>query len=307
MKIVFMGTPDFAVGSLKGLLEAGHDIVGVFTQPDKPQGRKMVLTPPPVKKFALEQGLKVYQPSSVKTDDALELLKSLSPDLIAVVAYGKILPKSILDLPKFGCVNVHGSLLPKYRGASPIQWAIYCGDAVTGVTTMLMDEGMDTGDMLLNAKVEITDTDNFETLHDKLAAVGAELLVKTVDALEKGEVAPKKQPEEGVCYAPIIKKEMGQIDFSRTAREIDCQIRAFTPWPSAFFFIDGLRIKVISAVAAENTAAAPGTVVDTKSGLKIACGGNTSILITDIQPEGKGIMTAKAFLNGNPTNEGTVL
>lgn len=307
MRVVFMGTPDFAVGSLKALLDAGHTVVGVFTQPDKPQGRKMLLTAPPVKKFALENGLEVFQPSSVKTDEAYELLKSLSPDVLAVVAYGKILPKRILDIPKFGCVNVHASLLPKYRGASPIQWSIYCGDKVTGVTTQLMDEGMDTGDILLDDKVDITDADNFETLHDKLAISGAKLLVETLACLENGTAKPRKQPEDGASYAPIIKKEMGAVDFTKSASEIDCLIRAFTPWPSAFFFIEGLRIKILGASVSEASDAVPGTVINTKTGLKIACGENTSILITDIQPEGKGAMTAKAYLNGKPLKEGTML
>ena len=307
MKIVFMGTPDFAVGSLKQLLEAGHEIVGVFTQPDKPQGRKMVLTPPPVKRFAVENGLTVYQPISVRTNEAFELLNSLDPELIAVVAYGKILPKQILDLPKFGCVNGHASLLPRHRGASPIQWSIYCGDTKTGVTTMLMDEGMDTGDMLLKAEVEITEDDNFETLHDKLAEVGAKLLVKTVDGLANGTVTPTKQPEEGVCYAPIIKKEMGEIDFSKTAREIDCLIRAFTPWPSAFMFIDGVRVKVLKAAVAGDCNAEAGTVVDTANGLTVACGGGTALTVLELQPEGKGAMTAKAYLNGKQLKVGTKL
>lgn len=307
MRIVFMGTPDFAVGSLKKLLEAGHEVVGVFTQPDKPQGRKMVLTPPPVKKFAVENGLAVYQPNSVKTNEALELLKSLEPELIAVVAYGKILPKEILELPKFGCVNVHASLLPRHRGASPIQWSIYCGDSISGVTTQIMAEGIDTGDMLLKAEVEIADDDNFETLHDKLATVGADLLAETVKGLENGTVRPQKQPEEGVCYAPIIKKEMGQIDFSKTAREIDCLIRAFTPWPSAFMFIDGTRVKVLKAKVSENCNSEPGTVLGSSNGLNIACGNGTSITVLELQPEGKGAMTAKAYLNGKQLKAGTKL
>lgn len=307
MRIVFMGTPDFAVGSLESLINAGHEIVGVFTQPDKPQGRKMVLTAPPVKAFAESVGLKVYQPTSVRTDEAYQLLKSLSPDLIAVVAYGKIIPENILNLPKFGCVNVHASLLPKFRGASPIQTAILVGDKVTGVTTQLMDIGVDTGDILLSAETEILPEDNFETLHDKLATMGAKLLVDTVKGLEDKSIIPQKQPEEGVSHASIITKEMGQIDFKICAEKIDCQIRAFTPWPSAYFFIGDLRIKVIKAVVSEISSEVPGTVIDTKSGLKIACGDNSSILITEIQPQGKGAMTVKAFLNGNPIKEGTRL
>lgn len=307
MRIVFMGTPDFAVGSLESLINAGHEIVGVFTQPDKPQGRKMVLTAPPVKVFAESVGLKVYQPTSVRTDEAYQLLKSLSPDLIAVVAYGKIIPENILNLPKFGCVNVHASLLPKFRGASPIQTAILVGDKVTGVTTQLMDIGVDTGDILLSAETEILPEDNFETLHDKLAIMGAKLLVDTVKGLEDNTIIPHKQPEDGVSHASIITKEMGQIDFNNVADKIDCQIRAFTPWPSAYFFVDDLRIKVIKAVVSDASSEVPGTVIDTKSGLKIACGDNSSILITEIQPQGKGAMSVKAFLNGNPINEGTRL
>lgn len=307
MRIVFMGTPDFAVGSLKKLLEDGHEIAGVFTQPDKPQGRKMVLTPPPVKVFAAANGLAVYQPNSVRTAEALELLKSLNPELIAVVAYGKILPKEILQLPKFGCVNCHASLLPRHRGASPIQWSIYCGDRVTGVTTMLMDEGMDTGDMLKRAEVEISDDDNFETLHDKLASAGADLLAETVNGLANGSVTPVKQPEEGVSYAPIIKKEMGLIDFNKTAREIDCLVRAFTPWPSAFFFTCGARLKVLKAKVSENCTAEPGTVIDVTEGIKIACGNGSSITVSELQPEGKGAMTAKAYLNGKHIEKGTKL
>ncbi len=307
MRIVFMGTPDFAVGSLDALLKAGHEVVGVFTQPDKPQGRKMILTPPPVKAFAESCGLTVYQPTTVRTEEAFDILKSLSPDLIAVVAYGKIIPENILNLPRFGCVNVHASLLPRHRGASPIQTAILCGDKETGVTTQLMDIGVDTGDILLVSKIDILPDDNFETLHDKLAVMGAQLLVDTVEALENGTVIPKKQPDDGVSHASIIKKEMGQIDFNKTSFEIDCLIRAFTPWPSAYFFINGKRVKVIKAILGEKINVKPGTVVSLKGGIRVACGGGTSIVFTDLQPEGKGIMTAKALLNGNPLAEGTVL
>ena len=225
MKIVFMGTPDFAVNALEALINAGHEITGVFTQPDKPQGRKMVLTPPPVKAFAESKGLKVFQPTTVRTDEAFELLKSLEPELIAVVAYGKIIPENILNLPKYGCVNVHASLLPRHRGASPIQTAILVGDKETGVATQQMDIGIDTGDILLSEKCEILPTDNFETQHDKLAVMGADLLVRTVDGLLNNTIQPQKQPEEGVTHCSIITKEMGQIDFNKTANEIDCLIR----------------------------------------------------------------------------------
>ena len=295
MRIVFMGTPDFAVNALQSLYDGGHEIIGVFTQPDKPQGRKMVLTPPPVKVCAESLGLTVYQPKSVKTSEALDILMSLNPDLIAVVAYGKILPKEILELPKFGCVNVHASLLPRHRGASPIQTAILCGDKVTGVTTQKMDIGVDTGDILLAAKTDILPIDNFETLHDKLAVQGADLLVKTVQGLENGTIIPEKQSEDGVTHASIITKEMGEIDFNKTANEIDCQIRAFTPWPSAYLFIGGKRVKIINAAVGGSVSEVAGTVVDTKNGLTVACGGGTSIILNELQPEGKGAMPAKAL------------
>lgn len=307
MRIVFMGTPDFAVGNLEALLNDGHEIVGVFTQPDKPQGRKMVLTPPPVKVVAETHGLTVYQPVTVKDDATFELLESLNPDLIAVVAYGKIIPQRILDLPKYGCVNVHASVLPRHRGASPIQTAILLGDKETGVTTQRMDAGVDTGDILMIEKTDILPTDNFETLHDRLAVMGAKLLVETVKALESGDIVPVKQPTDGVTYASIIKKEMGEIDFSKTSFEIDCQIRAFTPWPSAYFFVNGKRVKVAKAYVGEKTEKAHGTVISTNGGIRVACANGTSIVFSELQPEGKGVMTAKAFLNGNALSEGTLL
>lgn len=307
MRIVFMGTPDFAVNSLESLLSAGHEVVGVFTQPDKPQGRKMVLTPPPVKVFAEKKGIKVYQPKSVRTDEVFSLLQELDPELIAVVAYGKIIPENILNLPKYSCVNVHASLLPKYRGASPIQTAILNGENITGVTTQKMDIGVDTGDILLADETEILPTDNFETLHDKLAVQGAKLLVKTVEGLEKGTITPKKQSEDGVSYASIITKEMGLVDFNKTANEIDCLIRAFTPWPSAFMFLGGKRVKIINATLGEFVDSEPRTVIEAKNGLTVACGGKTSIVFNELQPEGKGVMSAKAFLNGYPVKQGDKL
>ena len=307
MRIVFMGTPDFAVNGLEALLDAGHEVLGVFTQPDKPQGRKMVLTPPPVKVFAESKGITVYQPTSVRTDEVYDLLKKLDPELIAVVAYGKIMPESILNLPKYGCVNVHASLLPRHRGASPIQTSILLGDKVTGVTTQKMDIGVDTGDILMKSECEISPYDNFETLHDKLAVMGAKLLVDTVEGLQNDTIIPQKQPEEGVTHCSIITKEMGLLDFTKKACELDCLIRAFTPWPSAFFFMNGKRVKVISASVGDKTCKEPGTVVDTKNGLTVACGEGTSLIFNELQPEGKGRMTAKALLNGYPIEIGTKL
>ena len=302
-----MGTPDFAVSSLDLLIKSGHEIAGVFTQPDKPQGRKMVLTPSPVKVFAEQHGLKVFQPTSVKTDDSYELLCSLKPELIAVVAYGKILPERVLVLPRYGCVNVHASLLPRHRGASPIQWAIYCGDKETGVATQLMDVGIDTGDILLSQKTEILPDANFETLHDRLAEIGAGLLVRSVEGLEKNTIVPQKQPEEGVSYAPIIKKEMGLIDFNKSASELDCHIRAFIPWPSAYFFMNGKRVKILKATVGNGTKAEIGTVVDIKRGIEVACRDGSSLVLEELQPDGKGRMTAKDLINGYQIKVGTKL
>ena len=302
MRIVFMGTPDFAVPCLKAIYEK-HEVVGVFTQPDKPKGRKQILTPPPVKVVANELGIPVYQPITVKDDTAFNTLKDLNPDLIAVVAYGKILPLSILNLPKYGCINIHASLLPRHRGASPIQWSIVCGDKETGVTSQIMAEGIDTGDMLLQQKTEIFDTDNSESLHDKLSIMGADVLVETIDGILNNTLKPVPQPEEGVSYAPIIKKEMAQIDFSENAQTIISKIHGFDPWPCAYFGLMGRRIKVYNAVKSQLTGKI-GTVLDSNGRLVIGCG-DTSVELTDIQPEGSKRMSAADMLRGRSVEVGT--
>lgn len=307
MKIVFMGTPDFAVGTLRALREAGHEIAAVFTQPDKPVGRKMILTPPPVKQLALEYGVPVYQPTTLRDGQALAVLREIKPDLIVVVAYGKILPKEILTLPPFGCMNVHGSLLPKYRGASPIQWCIVQGETETGVTTMLMDEGMDTGDMLESESVTIGETETAEQLYDRLAVLGANLAVHTVKGLQEGTVTPQKQDESLVTYAPIITKEMGQIDFSKPATAIVNLVRGLHAWPTAFFMSEGSRVKVYEASAEQGDGKPCGTVLCSKGKLTVQCGENTAVTLTEIQPEGKGKMTATAWLNGKPIAVGSIL
>ena len=225
MKIVFMGTPDFAVPCLKALIDNGHNITLCVTKPDMPVGRKQILTPPPVKTVAINYNLPVYQPTSLKCEDAYKIIADEKPDVIVVVAYGKILPKNILDIPKYGCINIHASLLPKLRGASPIQWSIVTGESETGVTTMLMDEGLDTGDMLLTAKTDILDSDNAETLHDRLSVMGANLIVETLTKIEDNSITPIKQTDVGTSYAPIIKKEMGLLDFNKPARELFNLIR----------------------------------------------------------------------------------
>ena len=299
MNIVFMGTPDFAVPCLERLINDGHNILAVVTREDKPVGRKKILTPPPIKVTACDNNIPVLQPKKLKdNDDIYFKLKELNPDLIVVVAYGRILTKEILSLPKFGCVNVHGSLLPKYRGASPIQWSIVCGDTLTGVTTMLMDEGLDTGDTLLKREIEITKNDTYETLHDKMSVVGAEALAETISLLEKGNIIPKKQPNDGVSYAPIITKQMGQLDFRKSAEELDCLVRGFTPWPLSYFYYDGRRFKVYSAAVSEKTAKEPGTLFYEKGKILIACGNLSALEIKEICPDGSKKMNAASFING---------
>ena len=302
MNVVFMGTPDFAVGCLE-VLAKKHNVLGVFTQPDKPKGRGYEMAPPPVKVRALELGFKVFQPNSVRTGEAMEILKELNPEIIVVVAYGKIMPKEILDFPKFGCVNVHASLLPRHRGASPIQWSIVCGDEKTGVTTMLMDEGVDTGDMLLKKEITIDSSDTAETLHDKLAALGAEVLDETLDSFKS--IKPQKQPEEGVSHAPIINKEMAHIDFSKTKEEIDCLVRGFNSWPCAYFFMNGKRIKVYKVKKCE-LSGENGEVLENEKRFVIGCQ-NGSVELLEIQPEGKKRMNAADYLRGAKIEKGIIL
>ncbi len=306
MRILFMGTPDFAVYSLEALIKSqNHEVIGVFTQTDKLVGRKQILTPPPVKIKAEEYSIPVFQPQTLKDGSALEIIKNLNPDVIVVVAYGKFLPKEILDYPKYGCVNVHGSLLPNLRGASPIQWSIVTGAEKTGITTMLMDEGMDTGDMLDRVEVTIEYDDNFSTLHDKLAVAGSTLLCETLEKLEKGTANPVSQDDTLATYAPIIKKEMGKIDFSKDAHEIRNLVRAFDPWPSAFTFINGKRLKVINAEVADFTHNTDcGIVVENKKGLFVSSGNGTVLCLNTVQLEGSKAMSGADMLKGHPLEKG---
>lgn len=307
MKIIFMGTPDYAVSTLEKIVAAGHDVVAVFAQPDKPVGRKRVLTAPPVKVCAEKLNIPVFQPETLRNGEAEQIIKDINPDVIVVVAYGKLLPKSILDIPKYGCVNGHASLLPKYRGASPIQWCIVCGEEVTGVSTMLMDEGMDTGDILEMKEVAIGSEETAEQLFDRLSEISAELMVSTLDGLEKGEILPKRQEGEA-SYAPIIKKEMAKLSFvNQTAKEIHNAVRGYYSWPCAFFFLNGKRVKVISAVMGEKTSALGGTVVSSGEELEIACADGVTIKLLTLCPEGSKQMTAKQMLCGNPIPEGSVI
>lgn len=302
MKIVFMGTPEFAVPSLKALVESGWDVCGVFTQPDKPKNRGMKLQPTPVKEYALTQNIPVFQPEKMRDGQALAILKELSPDLIVVAAYGKILPVDILELPRLGCVNVHSSLLPKYRGAAPINWAILNGEAESGVTIMYMAEGLDTGDILASEATEIALDENAQQLHDRLAQIGAGLLCRVIPKLESGTAKAVPQDESSSCYAPMLSKDLSPIDWSHTARQIHDQVRGLYPWPSAVTELDGIRCKVMrTALTGERSGKAPGTVVQAdKRGLKIACQGGEVLEITELQPDGKKRMAAAAFLLGHP-------
>lgn len=310
MKILFMGTPDFALFSLRALCESGADVVGVVTQPDKPKGRGYVLTPPPVKVYASERGIPVYQPTTLKGEEFSELLSQLDPDLIAVVAYGKILPKSVLDYPKYGCINVHGSLLPKYRGAAPMQRAIIDGCKTTGVTTMFMAEGLDTGDMLLKAECEISPSDNFEDIHDRLGILGADLLIKTVDGLEKGTLPRIPQDDSLSTYAEKISKAECLIDFSRSAEEIHNKIRGLSPIPLSFTHTkDGKLLKIKKSEVRDTATphADFGKVLSVSEGrITVACGTGSLDLLT-VLPEGKSTMSAADFIRGRKIDKGDVL
>lgn len=308
MRILFMGTPDFALESLKALCEAGYDVAAVITQPDKPKGRGHHLTPPPVKVYAQEKNIPVLQPLTLRGDEFAATLADIDPELIVVVAYGRILPKNVLDYPKYGCVNVHGSLLPEYRGAAPMQRAIIDGKAVTGITTMLMAEGLDTGDMLLKAEAKIEENDNFEVIHDRLAILGASLLIETVKGLESGSITPIAQGE-GATYAAKIEKSDCLIDFSKPVCEIHNLIRGLSPIPLAFTHTpDGKLLKITESriFSREATKAACGTVISTDGEIRVACGDGI-ISILGVVPEGKGKMRAADFINGRKIAVGDVL
>ena len=309
MRIVFMGTPDFAVPSLKALGSAGHEIIGVFTQPDKPKNRGMKLQQSPVKECALGMGMPVYQPAKMRDGEALGILQELNPDLIAVAAYGKILPVDILELPRLGCVNVHSSLLPKYRGAAPINWAILNGEDETGVTIMYMAEGMDTGDILAQAKTPIDINENAAQLFERLAQMGADLLVETVKELDAGTAKAVPQDETLSSHAPMLSREQSPMDWGKTARQLHDQVRGLYPWPAATAVLDGIRCKILrTALPGETTNKAPGTVLQAdKKGLRIACGDGEVLSILELQPDGKKAMAAPAFLLGHPIPVGATL
>lgn len=305
MRIVFMGTPDFAVPSLQALIDAGHDVCAVYTQPDKPQGRKQILTAPPVKTLALEHDIPVFQPNTLKNEDEQARLRELAPEVIIVVAYGKLLPKAVLDIPPHGCINVHGSLLPRWRGAAPIQWAVIAGDEKAGVTTMQMAEGLDTGDMLLTYETKVGEKETAGELFDRLAQSGAELLTQTLVKLD--EITPRPQDDAQSCYAHMLDKQMAVIDWSKSAHEIDCLIRGLNPWPIALTALSGERLKVFAAEKA-NGNGEPGTVLeaDPKKGLTVACG-EGALRLTEIQLVGGKRMKATDFLRGHSLEVGVKL
>lgn len=305
MRVVYMGTPEFAVAPLQAMIDAGHEVAAVITQPDKAKGRGKKLQPTPVKEKALEHNIPVYQPEKVKAEDTVELLKSLKPQVIVVAAYGQILPESILNIPEYGCINIHASLLPKYRGAAPIEWAIIDGEEKTGVTTMYMEKGLDTGDMLDKVELAIEPEETGQTLHDKLARVGAELILVTLKKLEDKTASREKQDSSASSYAVMLKKEMGKIDFTQSAESIERRIRGLIPWPCAYTTIDGKVTQIHSAqVKRLQTSAAPGEIIEvTKKYFVIACG-EDALIIRSLKPEGKKVMDAAAYLNGNKLEAG---
>lgn len=301
MRIVFMGTPDFAAASLQKLIDEKFDIAGVFTQPDKPKGRGMELAYSPVKELALANGLPVYQPAKMRDGTALEIIKELAPDILAVVAYGRILPDDILAVPRYGAVNVHGSLLPKYRGAAPIQWAVLNGDKVTGVSTMYLASEMDTGDVIYTAETEIGEFETSGELFDRLKVMGAELLCRTLRDIDSGIAPRTPQEHDKASYVKMLDKSLSPIDWNRDARGVIKWIYGMQPWPVATAELDGAVYKIFAAAYTDtHTDKAPGTIVATgKDGIEVACGGGETVMIKELQAPGKKRMSAADFLRGH--------
>lgn len=308
MKVIFMGTPDFSTGVLESIIEAGHEVTAVVTQPDKPKGRGHEMQFTPVKETALKYGLTVLQPKRVKAPEVIEELEKIPADIIVVVAFGQIIPKSILEMKKFGCINVHASLLPAYRGAAPIQWAVVDGLKETGVTIMQMDEGLDTGDMLTKVVVPLDEKETGGSLFDKLSIAGAKLCVETMELIEKGEVTPEKQGETTTEYAKMITKDLGRIDFSKSAIEIERLIRGFNPWPSAYTKLGGKTLKIWAAdVLEEEYEGAAGEIIKVSKNEIYVKTGKGTLSLKEIQLEGKKRMTADAFLRGYQLENGMLL
>ena len=306
MRILFMGTPDFAVPSLEALVAAGHEVVGVFSQPDKPKNRGMKLQPTPVKCCAQAHGLAVFQPTKLRDGTALETIVQLAPDLIVVAAYGRILPQEILSYPRLGCINVHSSLLPKYRGSAPVQWAVLNGDAETGVSIMQMDEGLDTGDVLCCEKIAIDPEETSGQLFDRVTAVGARVLCEVVPAIAAGTLKPQPQDHENACLAPMLNKEMAEFHLTESAAHIHNWVRGMNPWPGAWFVTSGgKKLKVMECRAVEAHGEAPGTVLATKP-LTVACG-EGAVQLLNVVPEGKKPMDGTAFAAGQRLKTGDIL
>lgn len=308
MRIVFMGTPDFSVPALEALVEGGHEVVAAITQPDKPKGRGKAVLMTPVKEKAMELGIPVYQPVKVRGPEFVEKLRQMEPDAIVVVAFGQILPKSILEIPRYGCVNIHASLLPKYRGAAPIQWAVIDGERESGVTTMFMNEGLDTGDMLEKEAVTLDPKETGGSLHDKLSAIGGRLILSTLKGLEDGTLKGTPQTDEGTCYAKMLKKSLGDIDWTMDAAAIERLIRGLNPWPSAYTCLHGKTLKIWDGDVLEREyGVEPGTVAEVAKDRLVVQTGQGSLVIRSLQLEGKKRMDAGDFLRGYAVEAGTRL
>ena len=307
MKIVYMGTPDFAVKPLEALIENKYEVVGVFTQPDKPVGRKAILTPPPVKVVATENNIPVFQPDSLKNGEGVKILQELNPDVVIVVAYGKILPKDFLEFAKFGCINIHGSILPKYRGAAPIQWSVLDGEEYAGVTSMQMNEGLDTGDILLIEKTKIDPDETSGDLYERLTVLGADVLLKTLDALKKGALNPIKQDDSLSSYAKMLDKSLSKIDWNLSAQIVHNKIRGLDPWPVALTVFEGKNLKLFRSRLLNDEYNKPaGSVYQSKDGIIVVCGDKKAVLITEVQLEGKKRMSASDFSRGAKLTDGTI-
>lgn len=305
MRVVYMGTPEFAVPALSALMNAGHEIAGVYTQPDRPKGRGHRLTPPPVKILALQAGLKVFQPEGFRESAAVEALRTLEPEVIVVAAYGRILPQRVLDIPRLGCVNIHASLLPRLRGAAPIQWAILRGDTVTGVTTMQMAAGLDTGDILLSQSTAIDPQEDAQALYCRLSQMGADLILPTLEGMHSGTIQPVRQEEERATYAPMLDRSLSPIDWSRPADELHNQVRGLQPWPVASTVLEGKRWKIHRSRVCDGPAA-PGEAVVRDGRLYAGCGDGRLLELCEVQLEGSRRMSAQELLRGHPLSPGAV-
>lgn len=307
MRVVYMGTPDFAVKPLEALISNNYEVVGVFTQPDKPVGRKAVLTPPPVKVVAENNNIPVFQPDSLKNGEGVRILETLKPDVVIVVAYGKILPKDFLEFAKYGCINIHGSILPEYRGAAPIQWSVLDGKEFAGVTSMQMNEGLDTGDILLVEKSKIQENETSGDLYERLTVLGADVLLKTLNAIKNNSLNPQKQDDSKSSYAKMLDKSLSKIDWNLSAQEVHNKIRGLDPWPVALTRFDGKNLKLFrSRVLNEEYNKSAGTVIKSKDGIVVVCGDKKAVLITEVQLEGKKRMSASDFSHGANLSDGMI-